>query len=522
MAKRKKKETPADAGVTSAAVRYKELEKDRQGPLDRARKNATLTLPWVMPPDGADEQTDLVDPFQNVGGQGVRHLSSKMTLAVFPPNEPFFRHDVDEFVAEEAEAEQPGTKDDAILKLAKYDRVAMKRIEAAGDRPKVELAMKHLLVSGNVLVDLSEDKARIISLDNYVILRDPVGNVLECIFQEAIGYGALPEGVQSALAEKNGGQEPKSSDVFTLYTHYYLSKGKYLGYQEVDGIRVDGSDFDFDPEDNPYMALRFIVVDGMSYGRSFVEDMFGDIQTLETLTQAITDAASMASKVVFLVRTNGMTRVYDLKNAANGDFVPGDANDVTTLQLDKSADMRIARETAIGIEDRLKEQFLMRQSATRNAERVTAEEIRYVALEIEDALSGIYSLLSQEFQLPYARIKIKRMKDLPALPKDVIKVTITTGLEALRRGHDLQKLTLFATTMRDTYGPEALAQVLPPSSFAARLVAAIGLDIEGLVTNPQVANQNQAASELTSAAISATPALMKGALQNGQSPAQVA
>ena len=40
---------------------------------------------------------------------------------------------------------------------------------------------------------------------------------------------------------------------------------------------------------------------------------------------------------------------------------------------------------------------MLQSSVQRDAERVTTEEIRYLAGELEDTLSGIYSILSQDF-----------------------------------------------------------------------------------------------------------------------------
>ena len=37
------------------------------------------------------------------------------------------------------------------------------------------------------------------------------------------------------------------------------------------------------------------------------------------------------------------------------------------------------------------------------------EEIRYMASQLETALGGVYSLLSQEFQLPLVQLLMKRM-----------------------------------------------------------------------------------------------------------------
>ncbi|MBX9279900.1 portal protein, partial [Klebsiella pneumoniae] len=76
-------------------------------------------------------------------------------------------------------------------------------------------------------------------------------------------------------------------------------------------------------------------------------------------------------------------------------------------------------------------------------ERVTAEEIRYVASELEDTLGGVYSILSQELQLPLVRVLLKQLQatqQIPELPKEAVEPTISTGLEAIGRGQDLDKL----------------------------------------------------------------------------------
>jgi len=500
----------------TASSRYSTLEQARTAPLKRARENSRLTLPWVLPPEGAKEDSELYDPFQNVGSRGTNHLASKMTLAVMPPNEPFFRHDADDFAAEEAEGEQPGTLLDAQQKLAKYDRTVMKRIEASGDRPKFELTMKHLLITGNVLLDINEPQSRVIGLDSYVVQRDPRGKIVELVVKEEVHPNALPEAVRLQLQNSENGDKSKPAgdkELLELYTHSQLVGGFYEGFQEVNGEKVAGSEFKKKPEDFGYIALRFAVIDGQSYGRSFVETLYGDLRSLEVLTQAITDGASMASKVLFLVRANGTTRVRDLQDAGNGDFVTGEAADITTLQLNKSADMQYAASLADTLREGLKEQFLLRSSVTRDAERVTAEEIRYVALEIEDALSGIYSLLTHELQAPYVRLKIRQMKGLPTLPKELVNLTITTGLEALRRGHEMQKLRAFIGGLAEAYGPDAVKEFIPISTYAKRLGDALGLDLMGLIVSEQEAKQKRVEEQVTQAGIQSAPQIIQEGLQ---------
>ena len=103
----------------------------------------------------------------------------------------------------------------------------------------------------------------------------------------------------------------------------------------------------------------------------------------------------------------------------NGAIIEGQAQDVSVLQLNKFADFRIAYDSMNKIEGRLQYAFLLNASVTRDAE-VTAEEIRLMAAELESSLGGVYSILSQEFQLPFIMRKLRMMEKtgkLPQLPK---------------------------------------------------------------------------------------------------------
>ncbi|WP_416142558.1 portal protein, partial [Escherichia coli] len=85
------------------------------------------------------------------------------------------------------------------------------------------------------------------------------------------------------------------------------------------------------------------------------------------------------------------------------------------------------------MEARLSYAFMLNSAVQRTGVRVTAEEIRYVASELEDTLGGVYSILSQELQLPLVRVLLKQLQatqQIPELPKEAVEPTISTGLEA--------------------------------------------------------------------------------------------
>ena len=97
------------------------------------------------------------------------------------------------------------------------------------------------------------------------------------------------------------------------------------------------------------------------------------------------------------------------------------------------------------IEERLQFAFMLNTSVQRNNDRVTTE-INYVSKELDDSLGGLYSLLSQELQLPLINrlmFQMERKKALPNLPKESVRPKIVTGLEALGRSSDLQRLNTF-------------------------------------------------------------------------------
>ena len=98
------------------------------------------------------------------------------------------------------------------------------------------------------------------------------------------------------------------------------------------------------------------------------------------------------------------------------------------------------------IEQRLQFAFLLNASVQRQAERVTATEVQLIANELNDALGGVYGILTTEFQLPYINTKLdmlKQQKLLPDLPKELVKTKIIVGMEALGRASDRLRLLQF-------------------------------------------------------------------------------
>lgn len=502
-------------------ARYELLAQGREIYLERARECSKLTIPALIPESGDGKHTNYPTPYQGIGARGVNNLASKLLLSLYPPNSPFFAMRVDDFTAVEL-AQEEGARAKVDEALGKYERSVMQAIESSGDRSAHFEALKHLIVGGNVLLYLPKDKGtRVFPLSRYVVVRDPMGELLEAIIHEEIATAVLPDDLKELLAEQGGMEEqvdPKAT--VNLYTKFYLDGTKMKSFQEVNGIRVPGSEGSWPKEKSPVIALRWTRIDGEDYGRSYVEEYLGDLISLEGLSKALLEGSAASARVVFLVRPNGVTRAKDVNSAENGQAVSGQVEDIAALQVNKQADMSVAQQQIMSITDRLSFAFLMNSAVQRNGERVTAEEIRYMAGELEDALGGVYSILSQEYQLPYIMRVIDRLtkqKRLPSLPDGVAKPTIVTGLEALGRGHDLNKYDLLMKALAPL-GPEVLMSEMNVGDYITRIGTALGIDMSGLVKSADQRQQEQAAQQqqmanqmMGEAAVKAAPGVAKEA-----------
>jgi len=501
--------------AASVANRYQQLETYRTSFLQRARDGALVTIPSLFPPEGSSGFTTFPTPFQSIGARGLNHLSSKLLVALLPPNAPFFRLTLDDATLAEL-GQDDLARGEVEEGLAKIERVVMQEIETSALRVPFFETLKQLVLAGNALIYMPKKGGiRIFSLDRYVVKRDASGNILEIITKESVSPLMLPKAAQELLGEVSDNN--KSLD---LYTYVKRDTGKWTVVQEIKGQPIPGSQGTYPLDKNPFIPLRFNRIDGEDYGRGFIEEYIGDLQSLESLSKSIVEGSAASAKVLFMVSPNGTTKARTLAQAPNGAIVQGSAQDVSTLRVEKHNDFRVALDAAGKIEERMAYAFMLNTAIQRNGERVTAEEIRYMAQELEGGLGGLYSILSQEFQLPLISLllqKLEKTGKLPKLPKDTLKPQITTGMEALGRGHDLNKLSQFLQGLQPL-GPEVIQSELNVSDYIDRLGASLGLDTKGLVKTPEekqaIAQQQQSAQQAQfeqQRELSATPHVAKEA-----------
>ena len=468
----------------NARSRYDHLTSYRQHFLDIAVECSELTLPYLIIRDEIrPTYKDLRTPWQSVGAKAVVTLASKLMLALLPPQTTFFKLQIkDELLGTQLPAEIRSELD---LSFAKIERMVMDSIASSSDRVTVHQAIKHLVVGGNALIYMGKDGLKHYPLNRYVVERDGNGNVIEIVTKELINKQLLPKEV-AVLADKQSretvGSGRLSGDDVEIYTHIKLDNNRWIWHQEAFDTRIPNTEGKAPKDASPWLVLRFNTVDGEAYGRGRVEEFLGDIKSLNALAQALVEGSAAAAKVLFLVSPSSMTKPQTLAKAGNGAIVQGRAEDVQVVQVGKTADFQTAANLASQLERRIAEAFLVMN--VRQAERVTAEEVRLTQLELEQQLGGLFSLLTVEFLIPYLNRKLlvlQRNGQLPKYPKNLVSPTIVAGINALGRGQDRESLTSFIMTIAQTLGPEALMKFINPDEAIKRLAAAQGIDVLNLV-----------------------------------------
>jgi hypothetical protein len=342
---------------------------------------------------------------------------------------------------------------------------------------------------------MGKDGIKHYPLNRYVVQRDGNGNVVEIVTKELIDRH-LVDGMKPPTEPKpnapgdDGAKMNGMDDDVEVYTHVKLEGGQWKWYQQVFGMTIPDSRGSAPKNNSPWIVLRFNTVDGEDYGRSRVEEFYGDLRALESLSQALVEGSAAAAKVVFVVSPSSTTKPQTLAQAGNGAIVQGRPDDIGVVQVGKTADFATASQMAQQLERRIGDGFL--QLNIRQSERTTAEEVRLTQLELEQQLGGIFSLLTVEFLVPYlARtlMILQRNREIPKIPKNLVNPTIVAGVNALGRGQDRESLTQFITTIAQTMGPEALAEYVDASEFIKRLAAAQGIDMLNLVKSDEQMQQ---------------------------------
>lgn len=501
----------------TAKARYELLRIRRKPFLDRAREAARVSVPSLMPPEGHNHTSVLPQPNQGFTAQCVLTLSSRIATALMPPS----KGSMELSPTPEAliEAGTDTVPDDVKINLAKAQKLINAETERKNWRQPTNLSCQLLVATGNALEAMLPDNSiRTYRLDQYVVVREPSGRVVEAIIEEHVYPDALGPDLQG-LAQQAQGESRGSTGAETipLFTWIKYEDGKYKVHQELGEQTIPGSNGVYAPDILPFFFLRYSVVAGEDYGRGKVEEHIADFILYDGLSKSINDGSAMASRNITMVRPGaqgGLNLMRKIAKANNGDYIIGNPEDVNMLQFQNVSGLQIAAQELGSLRQSLGQAFLMSSAVTRNAERVTATEVRMAAEELEGILGGVYTSLSKDMMLARANRLIVQMMDqgkLPEWPDDVIEPVILTGLESLGREAAVNSVVTAAQLIQNF--PEQAQRYPKWETLIKKLF--LGLDIEDAVkTDAEV--QQEVEQE------AATQTAQQVATSAGQAAAQAA
>lgn len=420
---------------TYASQVWDNLDGIKQSLIFRCENYASLTIPKICLPDGFDDKsTDQTHDYQSIGAQAVNFLTNKIMLTLFAPSRPFFRVDVGDRTRKQLL--QNGLREsDIVATLGQIERSAVKALDTKAQRPKLYQVMRHLIVTGNVLLCLFPEGMRVIGLKHYCVKRASDGSVHTIVIKESVKFDELEPAVQ---AEVGGQHQPDDKVDHYRWIVKDFKTGDYKLTQWVNTQKLSEKFEGKYTEDTlPYRVLTWDLGDEADYGTGLVEEYAGDLEALSVLSESVVNGSVLATEYRWLLDPTSMASVEDVENSENGAVIPGKKDDLSVAQGGNAQAIVTAEQVMQRYEKRVALGFLMASASTRDAERVTAEEIRRDAMELESAFGGTYSMIANNTQKPIAQWL---MADIGVPPGFDVELSIITGLDALSRRGDLENL----------------------------------------------------------------------------------
>jgi hypothetical protein len=479
------------------------LDAERATLMHRIERFASLTDQTLLTPEGGDPDRDgTANDWQSLGAMVLNHLTTKMILALFAPSRPFLRLDPGPALLAAAEAEGMSITD-LEASLAAAERRAVKRMDQLSIRPKLFEAMSHILALGNVLVILGQDDKdppiRVLNLKRYVVKRDIAGRLHTLVIRERVQFDELSMEAQEACpphiqARYRNHVGPAGMVDFLILVRRGPD-GKMVETQWVDDFELPGFGATYSKDqDMPYLVLTWRLADEANYGSGLVQTCEGDLEALSTLSRAVIEGAILASEYRWLLSPAAAYTPEDFKESQNGEVLRGQEGDLSLVNSagQVGAAMQVQMAAAKEYIQRIGRVFLLSSAMTRDAERVTAEEIRMIATELETGLGGGYSRLAVDMQLPLGLWLLRKEKI--TFTKDEIEPTVVTGLDALSRNGDFENLARFLDKAVNVGNlPPHVSKWLKLDNLFTDFATMCGVDAKRYVYSAQEVEQADAA-----------------------------
>jgi len=419
--------------------------------ISKCLQYAKWTLPQLMvdPLSGGIGITNVVErDYQEIGPMLVNNLAAKLTALLFPSSRPFFEGEYGEEVAKRAEARGVQT-DELRDELSRLTLRACKRLFRNAAYAQLVQATRHLITTGNVLTHRDSGTQRITTygLQSFAVQRDGSGVAMDVVLREGTYFSALSPEIQKTLRithpdKYRRADETTAVELYTRIARKLSRRGRnyFVVSQEVDDIAV-GTPGQYPEHLCPFQVITWNLIAGENYGRGLVEDYAGGFAKLSDLSEAAALYGIETMRVINLVAPGSGADIDEIATAESGQYVQGSPESVKSFESGSGQKLAVVRDEISDVFGNLARAFMWKAN-TRDAERVTAYELRLDAQEADNVLGGTYSSLAETWQVPMAHILMHEEKPalLEGILTDNIKLDIIAGVPALGRSIELQNL----------------------------------------------------------------------------------
>lgn len=462
-----------------------------------AEEYAKYTVPYLMvdPLERTDSASRgmIERDYQSVGALLVNNLSSKIATALFPVGIPYFKLRPSAELVKLA-ADEGIDKQALSSSLSRLEREAAPQVFNAGGLHALTHMIKLLIVTGSCLVlrDTTIHKFTVWNLHSFVVRRDGYGAVRDVVLKQRVLYEDADPDIREALARSNRKKYVDGMYV-DVYTHITYKQGTLNLYaeiqREVDGERVSKPSV-YPEHLCPWKVLDWNVIVGENYARGLVEDYAGDFARLSMTSEALGIYEQESLDVLRIVDEQAGSAVSEFKEAETGDYIAGRKDSVTAFEFGDYNKINALNGSIVGVIQRLSQAF-MYTGQMRDAERVTAAEVRNLIREVETTFGGVYSLLAHTMQAPFAYLSMYEVRAshsgiLAGLIGRSYRPDIFTGAAALQRSSEMQALV---------NATQEVAAILPPlvqssqridaDKLFEKIMLANNVDLESISKTPE-------------------------------------
>lgn len=467
--------------------RWEELNTKKTTILSLCEKYAAWTLPYVFPPDNITQDQEMPVEIDAIGAQGVNHLSNKIVSTLYPAKSLFFRLVIDQEMRDliEAALAQTGKAasqedikqaleiqvQEAEALLTKAEKRAEEHLDMVKYRPQAINAVKQLIITGNALIFHPEEggPVQVYSLRNYHVVRDCNNEPVEIMTREKKAFETFHPAVQEVLkadakfkahfnSSSTADKKYQDSTEVTIYTQAKLMEdGKWHVTQYADDVRLNTS-IVYARDSLRWIPLTWNLVQGEDYGRGLVADFAGAFHSIMVLNNSLLNMAAIMGDIKFFVDPQSHIDVVELQNSLPGSYHSGKPDQIGTAQMNFTSNYQAIQASIERFQKQIAQAFMLTQQLRRDAERVTAEEIRQDVDELETSNSGVYSRLAADWQVRTAFLALQDTGFDGV--GDGIQPRVITGMDSLSRAGEAYNMRLFLTDL-------GLLQAVPEDIRAA-------------------------------------------------------